>query len=314
MRTTLSREIFVTDFRLWLKGMTLFAILLVVSLTVIAWTVAAVEWSNDLDGDGDGVYGAGGLKEAIQDLYAEIVESESVDGRGVGADGGDSPNTPRLDDVASAKAKFVSDSLRRMIGNGETTTGGGDNAAVERTLRDKKKEVIDALKLFGVQNGVDERAMDVVDLLMDKCVEIALANRAAAETTTPSPVDMDELERHFHQMLDQFERSTESAAATVCGRGVHGHHKSRKSRSSAAPATKQPTTPRPPPTTKPTRPPRRPSPRSVGRFRVSQWQSERPPSDVRFELSQLQSERPPTDVRFGLSQLQSERPLSDVRR
>ncbi|KAE9525586.1 hypothetical protein AGLY_014113 [Aphis glycines] len=293
MQTTLLRELFVTDFRLWLKGMTLFAILLVVSLTVIAWTVAAVEWANDLDGDGDGAYGAGGLKEAIQDLYAEIVESESVDG-------GDSPNTPRLDDVASAKAKFVSDSLRRMIGNGETTTGGGgDGTAVERTLRDKKKEVIDALKLFGAQNGVDERAMDVVDLLLDKCVEIALANRAAAETTTPSPVDMDELERHFHQMLDQFERSTESAAAMVCGRGVHGHHKSRKSRSSAAPpTTKQPTTPRPrPPTTKPTRPPRRPSSRSVGRFRVSQLQSERPPSDVRFELSQLQSERPPPDVR-----------------
>lgn len=284
-----------TDFRLWLKGMTLFTILLAVSLAVTAFTVVVVECANDVDGDG--VYGAGGLKEAIQDLYAEIVESESVEGRGVGADGGDSPNTPRLDDVASAKAKFVSDSLRRMIGNGETTTGGGSGGggggvvpaegggggtAVERTLRDKKKEVIDALKLFGVQNGVDQQEMDVVDLLMDKCVEIVLANKAAAETTTtPSLVDMEELERHFHQMLDQFEQSTESAAATVCGRGVHGHHKSLKSRSSAAPTTKQPTTPRPPPTTKPTGPSRRPSPRSVDRFRVSQLQSERPPSDVR---------------------------------
>lgn len=263
--------------------MTLFAIVLVVALAATAWTAA----ERDGDGDGDGVYGAGGLKEAIQDLYAEIVESESVDGRGVGADGGgDSPNTPRLDDVASAKAKFVSDSLRRMLGNGETTGGGGvvpaeRGTAVERTLRDKKNEVIDALKRFGGQSGADERAMDVVDLLMDKCVEIALANKAAAETTTPSPVDVDELERHFHQMLDQFERSTESAAATVCGRGVHGHHKSRTSRSSAAPTAKQPTTPRPPPTTKPARPPRRPSPRSVGRFRVSQLQSERPVSDVR---------------------------------
>lgn len=290
MQTTLLRDIFLTDFRLWLKGMTLFAILLIIYLTVTAWTVAAVEWASDVDGDGDGVYGAGGLKEAIQDLYAEIIESESVEGRGVGADGGDSPNTSRLDDVASAKAKFVSDSLRRMIGNDETTTGGGGGVvpvegggggtAVERTLRDKKKEVIDALKRFGVQNGVDEQAMNVLDGLMDKCVEIALANKVAAETTTPSLVDMDELERHFHQMLDQFERSTESAAGTVCGHGVHGHHKSRKSRSLAAPTAKQPTTPRSPPTTKPTRAPRRPSPRLVGRFRVSQLQSERPPSDV----------------------------------
>jgi len=281
MRTTLLRDIFLTDFRLWLKGMTLLAIVLVVSLTVAAWTVAAAEFYGDMIGDG--VYGAGGLKEAIQDLYAEIIESESVDGRGVGADGGDSPHTPRLDDVASAKAKFVSDSLRRMIGNGETTGGevvpaeggGGGGTAVERTLRDKKKEVIDALKRFGGQNGVDDRTMSVVDLLMDKCVEIALANKAAVETTTASLVDVVELERHFHEMLDQFERSTE----TVCGRGVR--HKSRTSRSSAASTAKQPTTLRPPPTTKPTRPPRRPSPRSVGRFRVPQLQSERPPSDVR---------------------------------
>jgi len=249
--------------------------------------------------DGDCVCGAGGVKEAIQDLYAEIVG------------GGDPPDT-RLDDVASAKARFVSDSLRRMIDNCETATttttaaqvtlaegGGGvvDDTVVERKLRSQQKAVIDALKRYDETHGADvgERTAKHVDWLMDKCVEIALAKRAAAAKSAGVPrVDMDALHKRCNELLDQFERSR-TPATTVHYRGVFGH-KSRtspKARSptpttrpppppttptptpTPTPTTRPPSTVRPPPTTKPTRPPRRPSPRSMGRFGLLQL-SERP--------------------------------------
>lgn len=56
----------------------------------------------------------GGVKEAIQDLYAEIVTSEG-DGRS---------SAIRLDDATLTKAKYVSESLRKMF-----DVGGGTDAA-----------------------------------------------------------------------------------------------------------------------------------------------------------------------------------------
>lgn len=229
------------------------------------------------DGDGSGgIYGAGGLKEAIQDLYAEIIASESAGDSGVGGDS----SAPRLDDVASAKAKFVSESLRRMIGNIDTTDGavveggGGGDKAIEWNLRNKQKEVIDALRRYDETHGakVGERAAKHVNQLMDKCVEMALAKNVAmdgAETTasslanTVAPAltknvvmngaettaavkqikndEMGALQKCFNDLLDRFERLRMSDVTTTNGRGVYGHRA----------LTASPLSPRPPPTTRP---------------------------------------------------------------
>jgi len=64
-------------------------------LVVVAAAVSAMTAADD-----------GGVKEAIQDLYAEIMTSE----------GGGRSSAIRLDDATLTKAKYVSESLRRMFG------------------------------------------------------------------------------------------------------------------------------------------------------------------------------------------------------
>jgi len=130
------------------KGMALVAMVIVLPTVEVLWADGGS--SGGTNGDSDGhISGACGLKEAFQDLYAEIIASESDGGSGVVSDS----SAPRLGDVASAKAKFVSDSLRRMIGRIDTIDRtvihkDSDNETVEWKLRSKQKDMIDAIKQY----------------------------------------------------------------------------------------------------------------------------------------------------------------------
>jgi len=291
------------------KGMALVAMVIV--LPTVGVLCADGDSSGGADGDSDGhVFGAGGLKEAIQDLYAEIIASESDGGSGVGGDS----SAPRLDDVASAKAKFVSDSLRRMIGSIDTTDetavdSGSDDEAVEWKLRSKQKKVIDAIKRYDETHGVkvNEQAAKHVNWLMDKCVEIALGKNVPVDgtETTAAAVkqnkheDMCALQKCFDDLLDRFEQLRMSDATAVNCRNIYGHRSSTLSLSlprppptprppppprpplttKPPPPATPPPTPRPPPTTGPRPPPQRTT-HFVGRFKFKQFTHKQPRVEI----------------------------------
>lgn len=263
--------------------------------------------SGGIDDDGDGhIYGAGGLKEAIQDLYAEIITSESDGGSGVGGDS----SKFRLDDVASAKAKFVSDTLRRIIGNIDTTDGtvgdsGDDDRTVEWKLRNKQKEVIDAIKRYDETLGteVSERAAKHVNWLMDRCVQIELGKNVPVNgvDTTPAEVkqikhyDVSAVQKCFDDLLDRFERLRMSDVTAVNCRGIYGHRSSTLSPSSPRPPPppKPPRTTMPPQTTKPPQttnsltPPQRKT-HFVGRFKFKQFTHKQPRVEMAKTIADYQ--------------------------
>ncbi|CAI6354308.1 unnamed protein product [Macrosiphum euphorbiae] len=274
------------------KGMAL------VAMVIVLPTVTVMCADGDSD---DHISGAGGLKEAIQDLYAEIIASESDGGSGVGGDS----SASRLDDVASAKAKFVSDSLRRMIGSIDTTDGtvidnDSDSETVEWKLRSKQKEMIDAIKRYEETHGVkvSERAAKHVNWLMDKCMEsIALRKNEPVDgtETTAAAVkqikhdDMCALQKCFDDWLDRFEQLRMSDVTAVNRRGIYGHRSSTTSLSIPRP----PPTPRPPPpsrtplTTKPPPTPQRTT-RLVGRFKFKQFTNKQPRVEIAKAVTEYQ--------------------------
>lgn len=266
--------------------------------------------SGGADGDGEGhVYGAGGLKEAIQDLYAEIITSESDGGSGVGGDS----STFRLDDVASAKAKFVSDTLRRMIGNIDTTDrpvvdSGDDDRAVEWKLRSKQKEVIDAIKRYDETLGaeVSERVAKHVNWLMDRCVQTALDKNVPVdgiETTTAAVKqikhdDTGAVQKCFDDLLDRFERLRMSDVTAVNCRGIYGHRTSTLSPWPSPtlrpqPQSRPPRTTMPPQTIKPSQTSKPPSPPQrkthfVGRFKFKQFTQKQPRVEIAKAIADYQ--------------------------
>jgi len=270
------------------KGMALLAMVFVLSSAVTVEVLCDGDNSGGAEGDsGDGMYGAGGLKEAIQDLYAEIIASESGGGSGVDGDS----SAPRLDDVASAKAKFVSESLRRMVGSIDTTDaavvdGDDGDKAIEWNLRSKQKEVIDALKLYDETHDakVGERTAKHINQLIDKCVQMALAKNVAmdgagtmastlAKTVAPALAkgvimdgdetttevkqikydEMGALQKYYNNLLDRFERLKMSNVTVANGRGIYGNGSLTSSPSSQRPpqTTRLPQTKKLSPTTKP---------------------------------------------------------------
>jgi len=299
------------------KGMALVAMVIV--LPAVGVLCADGDSFGGADGDGDGhISGAGGLKEAIQDLYAEIIASEGDGGSGVGGDS----SASRLDDVASAKAKFVSDRLRRMIGSIDTTDetvidSGSDDEAVELKLRSKQKEVIDAIKQYDETHGakVSERAAKHVNWLMDKCVEIALGKNVPVDgtETTAATVkqikhdDMCALQKCFDDLLDRFEQLRMSDVTAVNCRGIYGHRSSTSSLSLSSPpptprppppqrpplttkppqTTKLPPTPRPPLTTRPPPSPHRTT-HFVSRFKFKQFTHKQPRVEIAKAVTDYQ--------------------------
>lgn len=166
---------------------------------------------------------------AIQDLYAELKTIDSTTGLAGVKDVAAAVAGIHLDDALSAKAKYVADSLRSMASGGPNDAGAKTATAaddtIEQKLRRKQKEVIDAL---GPYNDDDGRTAILVDRLMNRCVEIALAgkdeieqsdggdakakaadNAKAAEKTggpVAARVDVDAVERSFLDVLQQLER------------------------------------------------------------------------------------------------------------
>jgi len=137
-------------------------------VVVVAAAMAAMAAADD-----------GGVKEAIQDLYAKITTSES----------GGRSSAIRLDDATLTKAKYVSESLRRMFGgDGRTADRGGGGTDVTQT---------------------DDRS----------------AESAADGSSGPPTLDVEAIERRFFDVIEQFERykkssSTPSTTAGENGRGT----------------------------------------------------------------------------------------------
>lgn len=181
------------------------------------------------------------VKEAIQDLYAEIRESEMAAGRGDGS------FITHLDEATSSKAKYVSDSLQRMIGE----------KSRENVIREA--DIIDVVPAAGV---VDSSAMHAdhkppnqnpnhatyddagdndpnggvrVDRLMQKFVEVSMGkNRKNAKlkskgtvSTTPALTHVDAMERRFSDLFELFIRpsTTASAQSTFATAHVYCRHK-----------------------------------------------------------------------------------------
>lgn len=202
--------------------------------------------------DADDERVTGGVKEAIQDLYAEIKAYETGSGGG-----------RCLDDATSTKAKYVSDSLRRMAdgggrragpagkdakptgkdaakpaagkdvavtggndgGGGDGDDGDGRRRAAERLVREQQKRVVSSLSRFDATLAAE------VDKLMDKCVEIKLVGNVcggrAEDGAGLIAVDaVESLERGFRAVLGELERLKKRASAAATSASVVVHTRS----------------------------------------------------------------------------------------
>lgn len=180
------------------------------------------------------------VKDAIQDLYAEIREFEMAAGRGSGS------SAVHLDEATSSKAKYVSDSLQRMIGDRSRGNVAGDvnkiavapvagvidEAAVhadhKRYQNQKHRATYDDAGDNDSSGGVR------VDRLMQKFVELSMGKtrknakmKTKATGSTPSLMHADAMERRFSDLFELFIRpsTTVSVPATIATAHEYCRHK-----------------------------------------------------------------------------------------
>lgn len=144
---------------------------------------------------------ATGVKDAIQDLYAEIKAAES-DGSGLAADS--------LDVATSAKAQYVSDSLRRMVSGG----GGVDEPAG----RDGP--------VVGHDGDHVSRSVDRFATATVPAKDRRRADSRPRHDDPPPPLsreEVNELVQRFFDRLEHFDRlKSSSPATTIVGEPRHG--------------------------------------------------------------------------------------------
>lgn len=165
------------------------------------------------------------LKDAIQDLYAEIrayKESRNVDKK------------PSLDAATAAKARYVANSLQEIVNLSEVwstvasnvgrqatsevrstvASDVGRQVSLEHKLRDKKAAVVRDLERLDLHGAAE------VEQLMNRCMEIALAKDAPATkagnamttVSTPSWINIDQLENRFLDALGELEKMKQSTS------------------------------------------------------------------------------------------------------
>lgn len=144
-----------------------------------------------------------GIKDAIQDLYAEIKASESDGSGGLAADS--------LDVATSAKAQYVADCLRRMIGgrDGSTTVGGVSSGGGSGGGAGG-----DHHHVRGGGRLADRR----VTATVAECQDRTRTDAKPRNGDPPPPLsheDVNELVQRFFDVLDHFDRLKSSSSATT---------------------------------------------------------------------------------------------------
>ncbi|VVC29543.1 Hypothetical protein CINCED_3A017072 [Cinara cedri] len=117
---------------------------------------------------------AGRVELAIQDLYADL---KTMDIATRAAKGKAATPAIRLDDALSTKARYVAESLQSLASGG-TGAADGKPATKAAAVAD---DAIEGKTRRKQVNDADAQTGSLVDRLMNKCVEIALANKVDAD-------------------------------------------------------------------------------------------------------------------------------------
>lgn len=154
----------------------------------------------------------GHVKDAIQDLYAEIRMSEMAANRGGRS------HAVHLDEATSNKAKYVSECLQRLIG-GSPRGNEASSIGARKTCASEAATRVD----HATYDDSDDGDSGVrVDRLMHKLAEVSLAksrknSKARTKASGPTPsslMDVESLERRFRDLLEQFVQRPPTTAST----------------------------------------------------------------------------------------------------